>query len=477
MSINSAMLSGVSGLVANSAALAAISDNIANVNTVGYKRNESSFQSIVTASATKGAYNAGGVQVSTRQMVSQQGLLQQTSSATDLGISGQGFFITTDKAENISATDSRTFTRAGSFQVDKQGYLRNAAGYYLQGWPVNSQGLVETDPSDLSRLTAINVGAVGGTADPTTRVTVNANLQASQTVSTAEATYDPAVSANNMASYDPDTGTGVKPDFSMQIPVSDSKGGKRTLQIDFLKSANPNEWHAEIHVVPASEVVTTGAFTDGQVATGTVVFTPDGQIDMAATDLFGPPISAGPPVIPADPIIDLGASGATTGANGDWATGLGVGAQQIRIDLAQAPGGLTQYDSQSVTQSISTNGTAFGNLTNVEIDETGAVTANFDNGVSRQIAMIAIATFPNPDGLRPVSGNAYRVSLDSGTYNIKQPGSGGAGLLSPSTLEASTVDLSSEFTGLITTQRAYSASSKIISTADQMLEELINIKR
>jgi flagellar hook protein FlgE len=142
-----------------------------------------------------------------------------------------------------------------------------------------------------------------------------------------------------------------------------------------------------------------------------------------------------------------------------------------------APGGLTQYSSQSVTQSISTNGTNFGNLTNIDIDEAGNVVANFDNGVSRQIAQVAVATFPNPGGLRPISGNGYRVALESGAYNLKAPGTGGAGLLSPSTLESSTVDLSAEFTGLITTQRAYSASSKIITTADQMLEELINIKR
>jgi flagellar hook protein FlgE len=474
MSISSAMLSGVSGLVANSAALAAISDNIANVNTVGYKRNDTSFQSIVTGSATRGSYNAGGVLASTRQAVSQQGLLQQTSSSTDLGIAGAGFFITTDKAENVSATDSRTFTRAGSFQVDSQGYLRNAAGLYLQGWPVNAQGELETDPSDLTRLRSINVGAVGGTADPTTRVTVNANLQASQDVSPQEASYN--VATNNMSSYDPDAGTGVKPDYSMQIPVSDSKGGKRTLEIDFLKSSNPNEWYAEIRAVPADDIVTAAPFVNGQVAAGTVAFTPDGKIDLAATTLFGA-ASPGPPPVPAEPVIDLGPSSGPAGASGQWDASLGVAAQQIRIDLAQAPGGLTQYDSQSVTQSIATNGTAFGNLTNVEIDERGAVTANFDNGVSRQIAMVALATFPNPDGLKPVSGNAYRVSLESGTYNIKQPGAGGAGDLSPSTLEASTVDLSSEFTGLITTQRAYSASSKIITTADQMLEELLNIKR
>src|SRR5690606_27005037 len=132
----------------------------------------------------------------------------------------------------------------------KHGYLQNAAGLYLQGWLVNEQGEIEMDPSDLSRLKSINVGAVGGTADPTTRVTVNANLDASTQVSPQEAAYAPG----DMALYDPGAGTGVKPDYSVQIPVSDSKGGKRTLQIDFLKSANANEWHAEIRAVPATDV-------------------------------------------------------------------------------------------------------------------------------------------------------------------------------------------------------------------------------
>ena len=472
MSINSAMLAGVSGLVSNSAALAAISDNIANVNTVGYKRNTTSFQTVVTTAASKGAYNAGGVLAQTKQMVSQQGLLQQSTSSTDLGISGQGFFITTLKAENLNSADSRTFTRAGSFDLDKQGYLRNAAGFYLQGWPVNDQGGIDSDPSDLARLKAINVGAVGGTAEATSRVTVNANLNASTPISTQEASYTGA-GATSMAKYDPAAGTGIKPDYSMQIPVSDSKGGKRTLQIDFLQSTTANEWHAEIHAVPGTDVTD----PDGIVAKGKVAFTPDGQLDLANTDLFGPPIAVGPPLVPADPIISLGASLGPVGASGQWATALGVAAQDIRIDLGTAPGGLTQFASQSVTQSIATNGTAFGSLTNIDIDENGNVTANFDNGVSRRIAQVALATFPNPGGLRAVSGNAYRVALEPGSYNLKGPGTGGAGQLSPSTLESSTVDLSAEFTGLITTQRAYSASSKIITTADQMLEELINIKR
>ena len=119
----------------------------------------------------------------------------------------------------------------------------------------------------------------------------------------------------------------------------------------------------------------------------------------------------------------------------------------------------------------------FGNLGGIEIDSDGYVTAQYDNGVTRQIAQVALATFPNADGLRSSSGDVFKVSLDSGTYNLKTPGSGGAGTLSPSTLENSTVDLSQEFSGLIVTQRAYSASSKIITTADQMLQDLIDIKR
>ena len=149
----------------------------------------------------------------------------------------------------------------------------------------------------------------------------------------------------------------------------------------------------------------------------------------------------------------------------------------LTFDLTASAGGLTQYDSASVVQATLTNGTAFGNLSEVKIDEKGFVTAIFDNGVTRKIAQIALATFPSPDSLSQTSGNAYRVSQSSGTYNLKAAGSGGAGLIGASQLEASTVDLSAEFTGLITTQRAYSASSKIITTADEMLAELISIKR
>ncbi|MFA4940528.1 flagellar hook protein FlgE [Brevundimonas sp.] len=586
MSLNSAMLAGVSGLAANSAALAAISQNIANVNTVGYKRTASEFQTLVNSqSSSGGSYSAGGVTTNTRSFVSQEGQLQRTTSSTDLAVSGQGFFVTTTQAENVGSTDTRLFTRAGAFTVDKQGYLKNSAGLYLQGWPVDPNGEIATDPSDLSRLRSINIGSVGGTAEPTTRVQINANLRSSQdpaaaasaqsyksipdttlptagthdvsvrytrtganthdvviksgtqringaatfdattgaltgltvtganagtatpigtpptqlqftpatgpaytvnladiglgNANVAKTKYDPSVNSMAMYNADDDNPVGVKPDFKMNIPVSDSKGGQRNLEIRFLKSDEPNIWYSEIVSVPASDVVTGTPFSNGQIKIGKVAFTPSGRLDVetmktwpAGTGLFDDPTMA---------TLDFGKSDPNNltmpAGQVAWADGLGIAAQAVTLDLNTSAGGLSQLNTASVVQSTVTNGTAFGNLSEIKIDEGGFVTAIFDNGVMRRIAQVAVATFPSPDSLREVSGNAYAVSLQSGTFNLKAAGTGGAGEIAAKQLESSTVDLSAEFTGLITTQRAYSASSKIITTADEMLAELINIKR
>src|SRR4051794_8111695 len=148
MSINSALLAGVSGLVANSSALAAISDNIANVNTTAYKRNQVSFGTMVTSQAVKGEYSAGGVQGNSHSFVSQQGLIQSAASATDLAVSGDGFFVVSTSATSAASE----FTRAGAFTPDAAGFLVNDAGLYLQGWPVQANGTFATDPSDLSKI-------------------------------------------------------------------------------------------------------------------------------------------------------------------------------------------------------------------------------------------------------------------------------------------------------------------------------------
>ncbi len=469
MSINSALSAGVSGLEANTSALSAISQNISNVDTVGYKSDQVDFNDLVTAANATGTYSAGGVSSVTMQNVDQQGSTTQTSSPTDLAISGQGMFVTTQSPANISATTPVLFTRAGSFTPDSNGYLENSAGLYLMAWPADSQGNILNAGSNLSSLAPVNVKSIGGAVSATTTATINANLNASQAVSAAEtnSTYSPTTAADSMSAYDAANGTGVKPDFTLQVPVSDSEGGQHTLQYDFLKNSAANTWDVEVQAVPATDVQNASGDVAGQVAYGTVVFNTDGSINTSASTL---PTS-----------LSIGASSTTPSAAGSvsWAGSLGVAAQTVNISLSPGSGtsGLTQEASDSVVQSVSTNGTPYGNLSSVAIATNGTITATFNNGTNRVIGQVALATFPNVNGLTATSGDAYVSSTTSGLYSLKAPGSGGAGTVASSELESSTVDLSSEFANLIVTQRAYTASSKIITTADEMTQDLLNIIR
>lgn len=461
MSINSAMRAGVSGLVANSSALSAISDNIANVNTTAYKRNQVNFANIVTGQAVSGRYSAGGVQGTTRSYISEQGLIQSASSPTDLAISGDGFFVVTQRSGALDVAQPRYFTRSGSFSVDDSGFLKNDAGFYLQGWLVNDDGSIDTDASDLTAMQSIQVRDLTGVVRPSSSVSINANINKTQAISAGEAAYDGAT-VNSMADYADDNTTGTRPDFTIDMNVVDSSGGLHTVTLALLRSsANANEWHAEIYASPATDV--TGTPRPGQLAQGLLVFDQDGDIDLTATTLFG---GAGN-----TPELVLDASGGA--ATPRWSDGQGIAAQTIALDLDR----LTQLASASTVQAVNADGARVGSVVGVEVDENGFVSAIFDNNEVRRIAQLGVATFLNPDGLQSVSGNAYRASVASGEFSIKQAGLGGAGQIAASALEASTVDLSSEFTGLITTQRAYSASSRIITTADQMLEELISLKR
>lgn len=398
MSINSAMLAGVSGLVSNSSALAAISDNIANVNTTAYKRNQVNFANVVTAQAVKGRYSAGGVQAVTRQMVSQQGLITSATSPTDLAISGDGFFVVTDKGANLTAADARKFTRSGSFNVDSSGYLVNDAKLYLQGWPIKSDGTSDVSPSDLTKLSSINVKNLGAAVSATTNVILNANLdKRGNTASVGDTGYLPA-GATSMADYAAGVATAKKPDFTTEMNVIDSSGNSHRVALSFLKSsANPNEWHAEIYAIPAADVAGTGR--PGQIASGLVKFNPDGTFDLSTTTLFG---AAGSPAK-----ISLAASGGTAPA---WAATQGVSASAVTLDLTK----LTQYASTSTVNSVNSNGAGVGTVVGVEVDDKGIVSAIFDNSEIRKIAQIGLATFPNADGLLAVTGNAYRATIGSG---------------------------------------------------------------
>lgn len=452
MSIASALQAGVTGLISNSSALSAISQNISNANTVGYKETNIAFDTLVSASTT-GQYDSGGVTTTTEDEVSQQGTLQATSSPTDLAISGEGFFVTSQSPATLAANEPAFFTRAGSFTVDKEGFLENAAGLYLQGWPADVNGDITTNAANLSSLAPINVLNVADTASATTNVALSSNLDADQTVNANIANYTPGA----MADYGVDPSTGIAPDFSISVPISDSQGGQRDIQLDFLKSSTPNQWNVEVVANPPTDIDNGTNPANGLIESGVVAFNPDGSIDTAASTL--------------STTLNINGSDGTGTGTVQWDTSLGVAAQTIGLDLTN----LSQFAAASSVASITTNGTAFGGVSGVSIDGNGIVTAVFDNGTTRTLGQVAIATFPNPDGLTNVNGDAFQVSNDSGAFTLKPAGTAGAGTISPSSLETSTVDLSTEFTGLITTQEAYSAASKVITTADDMIQQLLNI--
>ena len=454
MSLFGALFSGVSGLAAQSQAMGIIADNITNVNTTAFKRTTSEFSSLVTGSRTASSFAPGGVQPAVRQLVDTQGLLHVSNSATDLAINGDGFFVVSDISAPTATTGQFSFTRAGSFVPDKNGDLKNAAGFFLRGYEVTdtTKGTITSDRTNLLATKTVNVTNFNGTAQKTTSVKIQANLQSTQAISAQEATYNPAVSATNMAS-----GT-VTPDFKRSVQIFDSQGGSRTLTFAFLKDAAAvNQWNTEIFIEPSTDI-TPVAPHDGQVSTGLTKFNADGSINFASTTVTLTSVS-----------IPFGGT-----------TGTGITTPQtiaIGFGTTAKTDGLTQIAGASELVGTDVDGALFGKLNDVTVNDLGVVTANFSNGLQQDIFKLPIATFSNPNGLVQKNGTAFLASNASGDFTLQLAGESGAGTIAPSSLEASSVDLAEEFTDMIVTQRAFSAAGKIITTTEDMLDELVRLKR
>jgi flagellar hook protein FlgE len=428
MSILGAMYAAVSGLGAQSTKLGAISDNIANTSTTGYKRVEVEFASLVTEQVSQRSYSAGGAAGNVRRRVDAQGILQATGSSTDIAINGDGFFVVSDAQNANPQQDLTTLTRAGSFTADDQGFLRNAAGYYLMGFALNPDGTtVNPNPARdaLTDVEPVNVAGINFTGAPTTEITFAGNL--------------PAQLAD---------GTPGAP-ISTQIQYFTELGNSGTLTLQWTPSSDgiANHWNLQIF--------------DSETGGGT-------------TAIY-------------DEIVEFNDTGANAGspsaipgiAGGVLPLTVNGGLQGLDLDIGDVndASGVTQFAGEYVPTKINKNGALFGVVSRVEISEDGIITAIFNNGVRRPIYQIPIAVVQNPNGLTARDGTAFDQSRDSGALYLWDAGVGPAGKTAGNSLERSNVDIAQELTSMIETQRTYSTNAKVVQTSDEMLEELTRLKR
>jgi flagellar hook protein FlgE len=356
------------------------------------------------------------------------------------------------------------YTRDGSFSPDFKGNLKTSTGFYLQGWKLDAN-----ENMDVNKLETVNTNQIQGAAAATTKVSMGANLNADATWTDSSHpvgdNYDvtPGAGQANMAEhFDPGATDGFEPTFSRDIQIYDSLGRPRTVTAAFLRTSPlpANEWSVEIIADPAD--VDTGAHPHGMLAHGTVTFDNEGALDTLSLNQS-----------------DTGAALPNNTPTITWKPTSGAADSEIEFDFGSTgqTSGLTQFSSPSDVGFVTQNGAEVGELNGVRIDEEGFVIASFTNGEERRLYKLPVATFPNPSALDPRSGNVYSQTDVAGEFNLRHAGNGGAGTITPSSLEAANVDIADEFSKMIVTQRAYSASSKIISTADQLLEELLRITR
>jgi flagellar hook protein FlgE len=385
---------------------------------------------LVDSAGATNASSVAGVTTSTALDIATSGQLQTTGVNTDLAINGQGFMVVNTNA--TPGAGSYLLTRAGSFRADANGNLVNAAGYYLQGQAL-SQGATGAAATSLSSLSTVNVSNLTVTGSPTTAMTFTANLPSGNTAYAATA---PAPSTSSMTYYD-SLGTQQSLQFQFTPTVPSTAG-----------SPNSNTWTMNIYDSLSSTPTT-------PVGTATLAFNDSGAD--AGTLASVTPTGAGTYDATAGTFTITTASG-----------------QSIPITIG-APGsasGITQFSGNYQTTQESQNGAGFGSLQSVSVGNNGVMTASFSNGTTRPIYQIDLVTVPNPDGLTPVTGDAFQLSTVSGVAQLQQAGTGGTGTINAGSLEGSNVDITTQLTNMIETQRAYSSNAMVLQTGSQMLDTI-----
>lgn len=415
---------GVTGLRTNQLRLDVIGNNIAGVNTIGFKRSRVLFQDALTQRIATGGRLSGsnsvsvsnvgnGVSVGAIDQVWSQGAFEYTNLPTDLALAGDGFFVASSARGNV-------LTRSGAFSFDAQGYLVTPGGLRVQGWEADSRGNIETGAIGDIKL---DPGMISS-PEQTTEVTISGNLSAEREIGPDE----PA---------------------SMSTVIYDSSGKAHTLVLT-LEKTGEDAWEVTGATIPgdpddpADDVTvtiggdTTLTFEDGKM-------TSTGAVELTGTFPDGTPIG-----------------GTAAGGTGSLA-----------VDFSK----VTEFGGSTTATVDSQNGSPAGDLIDYGFDQNGQLVLAFSNGVRRPVAQLALGMVASPDGLDQIGDGFYESTSISGDIRIGRAGSEiPAGVISGA-IESSNVDLAEEFTDMIVAQRGYQASARVVTTSDELLQETVSLKR
>lgn len=407
------MYAAVSGLRSHQLMMDVVGNNIANVNTHGYKRNQVIFQDVLsqlvsgaaaptpTLGGTNPAQVGLGVMMSGTSQNFGQGFLQITNRDLDVAIQGDGFFVIDEGGDQL-------FTRAGAFFLDADGRLVSSSGGLIQGWSAGLNGVL--DPATPLGLIRVPIG------------------DQNPPVVTSEAKFGGNLPSQSLIGDQVFTG----------LEIFDSQGVAVGLNLTFEKTA-VSEW---------TVTATYGAAQTPVTLTDNVITFVDGEV-----------------TAPADFDINMAAGQIP-----------GIGAVSLVIGGGSGRR-VTQFGDATSLTAVTQNGSSAGVLQSMRVGTDGVVTGSYSNGLTRPIAQVALASFSNPEGLERVTGSNWRPSVNSGLAQIGTTGTGGRGIVAPGTLEMSNVDLALEFTTLIVSQRGFQANSRVVTAADELLQEIVNLKR
>ncbi len=425
-SIINGLFAGRAGISSHGSAIAVAGDNISNANTIGFKTTRAEFQDLLAGTGVVGRQYGSGSSIAAVSTLFEQGTLEFTGRPLDIGISGNGYFV-------VARDDQRYFTRAGNFKVDPAGFIVTQGGQAVLGFPANGSGALEP----------INVNSIQQSSIETTEVGIAGNLDASTNIVDEAAIPDPGVVVPPTTTY---ADLNAFAAYSSVVDVFDSLGEKHTVSL-FFYHTDINEYTVRAYV-NNEEVDTTGTATGypRQVGEKVIAFGGNGQ---------------------RNPLPVTGTPDFTT--NISWVNESEPG----QIDFTFSP--MTQYSAQSNILSITQDGKGIGAVTTLAVSANGEISALLTNGQNSVIGTLALATFSNPEGLTRIGGNLLSLSTASGEPVYGKAESGNFGSLQSGVVELSTVDIAAEFVKIITLQRGFQASSRIITTINQLLNEIIQL--